>query len=302
MPNRVEPAMTKKKRSSTKNYFRLSFRDILNILVAIAVPISIGIYTVVTTNQDMNTAKLEAEEQRRIAQESLQQKLYSDFIDSIYQLYKDGELNETYSPWAFANARYRAMHRQLDTVRKAHVLQFLKEKELIGRGDCITGCEQKQLKDIIRLNGLNFDGVQLSSETGKLSQMDLRCVELDRVSFVGAILTDVDLSGTSFERSNFNGAKFIGSTLDCTKFNGTQMDGIDFSKSSLNNVEFINVDLSKTKLTEEQIQQSTFINSTMPNGNVFTKSSTTSTMKTISIDDQNTFIHKITSVATRELK
>ena len=284
MLNRVEPVNSTipeskptSKTSSTNSYFRLTFKDLLNILIAVTVPIAIGIYTAVTTNQQMKTAKLEADERQRIAHESFQQSIYNGFIDNIYQLHKDGELNDSYSPWAFANARYRAVHRQLDTVRKAHVLQFLKEKELIGRDECITGCEEKQLKDIIRLNALSFDYLQLFSETGTLNQLNFKCIELDRVSLVNAIITNVDLSGVSFKGSNLNGAQFIGSTLNCAKFNGTQMDGTDLRKSNFTQAEFINVDLSTAKLTREQIEQSTFINVTMPNGTVLTQSVTAST-------------------------
>ena len=207
--NTIPESKPTSKKSSTKSYFRLTFKDLLNILIAVTVPIAIGIYTGVTTNQQMKTAKLEADERQRIAHESFQQSIYNDFIDNIYQLHKDGELNDSHSPWAFANARYRAVHRQLDKVQKAHILQFLKEKELIGRDESITGCEKEQPKDIIRLNALNFDYLQLFSETGTLNQLNLKCVELDRVSLVGAILTNVDLSGVSFEGSNLNGARSL---------------------------------------------------------------------------------------------
>ncbi|CAF4507323.1 unnamed protein product, partial [Didymodactylos carnosus] len=36
-----------------------------------------------------------------------QQQIYNDFIDNIYTLHRDSELNETSKPWAFANARYK---------------------------------------------------------------------------------------------------------------------------------------------------------------------------------------------------
>ncbi|CAF4698321.1 unnamed protein product, partial [Didymodactylos carnosus] len=110
-----------------------------------------------------------AEERRQFdlkqATELQQQQIYNDFIDNIYTLHRDDELNETSEPWAFANARYRAAHRQWDAVRKAHALQFLKEKGLIGRDQCTTGWEVKQLVDIIRLNELDLDNVQLISQT-----------------------------------------------------------------------------------------------------------------------------------------
>ena len=262
------------RKTSTGSYFRLTFKDLLSVLTAITVPIAIGIYTGVTNNQQATVAKLTADRQQHIADESQQQQLYNDFIDDMYQLDKDGELNESRNPWAFANARYRAVHRQLDGIRKAYVLQFLKEKELIGRNQCQTGCEQKALEDIIRLSRLNFDHLQLFSETGKLDQMNLKCAAFDRVSLIGAMITNVDLSGTTFQGSNLSGTKFTGSSLACAMFNGTQMDGIDFGDANLAGATFINVDLSKVKMTPEQRQQSTFINQTTPTGTVFAESTT----------------------------
>ena len=236
--------MTAERELSKRNYFKLTFKELLTILTATFVPIAIGIYTTVLTNQQTQAARLAAHKQQSIADESQQQHLYNDFIDDIYQLHKDGELNDTHSPSAFANARFRALHRQIDQVRKALVLQFLKEKELIGRNQCQTGCEPKQLEDIIRLNKLNFDDLQLFSETGKVNQLNLKCVELDRVSLINAKMMNTDLSGSTFNGSNLNGAKFIDSSLVCAKFNGAQLDGVDFGDSNLEGTEFVNVDLS----------------------------------------------------------
>ena len=281
MANRVEPmnntgvrTIIADKNPAKRSYFYLTFKDVLNILIATSVPIAIGIYTAVTTGQQIKAAQLAADKQQLIADESRQQHLYNSFIDDIYELHKDGELNDTLSPWAFANARYRSIHRQLDMLRKAHVLQFLKEKELIGRDQCPTGCEKKQLPDIIRLGELNFNGLQLVSETGKLNRLNFKCVTLDRVSLVGAMITNVDMSGAVFEESNLSGAKFTGSSLKCAEFIGGQLDGTDFGDSKMENATFVNVDLSTAKFTTQQLQQWTFVNTTLPNGTIATTSDT----------------------------
>jgi hypothetical protein len=143
------------------------------------------------------SAKLAADEQQRTASERrafdleraselYQQQIYKDFLDAMYTLDKDGKLNDSAEPWAFANARYRAAHREFDTIRKVQALLFLKEKELIGRQKCArtTGCEEKNMTDVINLTGLSFDGLNLTSETGNLSRVDLSCVEFDRINLV----------------------------------------------------------------------------------------------------------------------
>lgn len=282
MLNRVEPAngitvrnITAERKGPKRNYFKLTFKELLTILTSTFVPIAIGIYTTVLTDQQVNAAKLAADKQQRIADEAQQQHLYNNFIDQIYQLSRDGELNDTHNPWAFANARYRAVHRQLDDIRKALVLQFLKEKELIGRNQCQTGCERKQFDDVIRLNKLNFDRLHLYSETGRLDHLNLTCVKFDRVSLVNATMMNVDLSGSIFDGSKLNGAIFIDSTLVCVNFNGTQLNYVDFGNSNLEGVKFINIDLSTTKLTARQMQQANFFNVIMPNGTTISESGTT---------------------------
>ncbi|CAF4207303.1 unnamed protein product, partial [Rotaria sordida] len=71
--------------------------------------------------------------------------------------------------WAFANARFRAAHRQWDAIRKADILQFLKENQLIGRKPSIKNRAVKKVDNIIHLNDLNFDNISLTSPTGSLN-------------------------------------------------------------------------------------------------------------------------------------
>jgi len=224
-----------------------------------------AIYTTITTHQQQRLADERRQFELQQAAELYQQSLYDDFIDDMYQLHKDGELNDTHNPWAFANARYRVLHRRIDVLRKAQVLQFLKEKQLIGRNHCQTGCEQKKLNDIIRLNTLNFDGIQLSSDTGMLNQLDIKCVLFDHLSLGNARFTNVDLSGAVFDGSILNGVKFIGSTLACVKFDGTKLDGADFGDSNLDGAIFINVNMSTVKLSKKQLQMVTILNTILPN-------------------------------------
>jgi hypothetical protein len=123
---------------------KLTLKECLTLLIGTTIPVVIGIYTAVSNTQMQKSAKFAVDEQERIASERrvfdlkqagelYQQQLYKIFLDDIYTLHKDGELNNSANPWAFANARYRAGHRLWDTNIKAQVLQFLKEKQLIGR-------------------------------------------------------------------------------------------------------------------------------------------------------------------------
>ncbi|CAF0797111.1 unnamed protein product [Adineta steineri] len=250
-------------------FWHLTFKDILTILCAAAIPIALAIYAALDSEQ----AKKEAEKTRQFdleqSRELRQQTLYDEFINNIYKLDKDGYLKERKNPWAFANAYYRAAHLQWDTIRKAYVIQFLKEKQLIGRNNCTNGCRITKLDDIIRLNKLNFDNVHLASQTGALHQLDLECVSFDEVSMSNAVFSSVNLNGASFDGAQLDKVKFDGSSFRCASFNGTNLEGAHFSNS----------DLSGAKLTKDQIKQASYDNVTLPNGEKSETTSSTTTKK-----------------------
>ena len=109
-------------------FWQSSLYDTLTILCAAVIPVSVGIYTAITDQQ-------EQEQNDQIQQFDFNQKtetrrdtVYDEFLLNIHTMDKDGQLNDTTNLWAFANAYYRAAHRQLDSGRRANLVQFLKEK------------------------------------------------------------------------------------------------------------------------------------------------------------------------------
>ncbi|CAF1370508.1 unnamed protein product [Adineta steineri] len=263
-------------------FWHFTFKDILTILCSAAIPIALAIYTAIGSQQQKReaekTRQFDLEQAEKIREFDLQQSaelrqqtLYDEFLNNIYKLDKDDYLNDTKHPWAFANAYYRAAHRQWDTVRKADVLQFLKEKQLIGRNNCTNGCRTTNLDDIIRLNELDFDNVHLESQTGTLHQLNLQCVSFDQVSMSNAVFSFASLNGVSFDGARLDNVKFDGSSLRCADFNGANLTGAHFSNS----------DMTGAKLTEDQIKQAYFHNVIMPNGEKSETTSSTTTKNSI---------------------
>ncbi|CAF1126710.1 unnamed protein product [Adineta steineri] len=259
-------------------FWHFTFKDVLTILCSAAVPIALTIYTTIGSQQEKEAEKTR-QFQLEQSRELRQQTLFDDFVNNIYKLDKDGYLKEKKNPWAFANAYYRAAHRQWDAVRKADALQFLKEKQLIGRNNCTNGCRTTKLDDIIRLNQLNFDNVQLASQTGVLNQLNLECVSFDQVSMSNAILSLASLNGVSFDGGRLDNVKFEDSSLLCASFSGVNMSGADFGNTNLTGAHFSNSDLSGAKIREDQINQASFHNVTMPNGQKSEITSSTTTKK-----------------------
>ncbi|CAF1398344.1 unnamed protein product [Didymodactylos carnosus] len=104
--NQAEPAGVKKSEKQQKeNYFKLTFNELLSILCTATIPIAIIIYTTITRDQQTQAAKERSQFDLKQAAELQQQQIYNRFIDDIYTLHRDGELNDTAKPRAFANAR-----------------------------------------------------------------------------------------------------------------------------------------------------------------------------------------------------
>lgn len=266
--NQITPFGITKSKEKSRNW-KLTLKECLTLLIGSTIPVVIAIYTAVTNEQMQKSAKFAADEQQRLASEQqafdlqqaaelYQQQLYKNFLDDMYTLHKDGKLNVSANPWVFANARYRAVHREWDTFRKELVLQFFKEQRLIGRQECTTECEIKNIEDIIRLNGLSFDHINLSSQTGSLKKLDLSCISFDEISMVNATISYTNLNGITFINSRLNGTKFQDVSFQCAAFYNTQLDGTDFGNSNLEGARFIDVNLSTTKLTPKQKQQAIF--------------------------------------------
>ncbi|CAF4102893.1 unnamed protein product [Adineta steineri] len=262
-----------------RSFWNFTLKDILAIISSVAIPIALAIYTAIGYQQQKQQAEKKQKFDFEQSRELRQQTLYDEFLNNIYKLDKDAYLNDTRNPWAFANAYYRAAHRQWDTIRKADVIQFLKEKQLIGRNNCTNGCRTTNLDDIIRLNELSFDKLRLTSETGVLNKLNLQCVSFDQVSMSNGEFSSVNLNGVSFVGAQLDNAKFDDSSLLCVSFNGANLTGAHFSNS----------DMTGAKITEDQIKQASFHNVTMPNGK---KSETTSSTTTKEPTTQTTAMIK----------
>ena len=150
MSNRVEPTITTDQ-PLKQRYFSLSFYQLLTCVCAAAVPIAVCVYTATDSRQKMQEANANRQFDFEQAEKLRQQHIFDQFIQDIYMLDKDGQLNESVKPWIFANARYWSTNRQWNPETKVDGLVFLKRKELIGRQCQINNNQMNKLEDIIQI-------------------------------------------------------------------------------------------------------------------------------------------------------
>lgn len=239
-------------------FFHLSLKDLLTILFITILPIVVFIHTAVMTRN---------EKERAI--ELRQQQIFDQFLDYIYQLHVDQELDDSAEPWAFANARYRSAHRQWDADRKQQSIQFLKEKGLIGReyeytdqGVMKVGCS----RDIILLKNLNFDGVRFESPAQHVYKLNLTCIHFDHVSLADAHFSGLDLQYAIFDQSFLSGTVFENTSLKNAVFYQSDLSGVDLTTAEMTGTQFVGVDLSNVKISETQLNQVVLRNVTIPDG------------------------------------
>ena len=256
------------------SFWHFTLYEILTLICTAAIPVAVAVYTVISTEQGNKEADQKREFDLAHATEVRQHTLYDQFLEDMYNLEKDGHLKPDKQPWTFANAYYRAMQRQWDATRKADILHFFKDKELIGKAKWLETRSLQPPVDVISLKGLNFDNVYLTSPTGSLNPLDFKYIAFDQVSMVNTKFSFVNVNGATFNHAQLDHVQFEDSSLASATFNGTILKDANFSNSDLTGTRFINVDLSTVHLTQDQLQQAAFENTTFPNG-TFTQSTTT---------------------------
>ncbi len=247
--------------SSTKTFW-----DWLQLLGVLAVPAVIGIGALVFITKQVQAREAENTDNQR--EEALQA-----YIDEMLKLLLVNDLRRASNDEVRKIARVRTLTvlRRLDPGRKASVLQFLQEADLVNEDTCLVELEGVDLSGA-RLNGIRLDGVNLREANlsgANLNSASLSGIDLSGARLIGAYLNDADLSRANLSEadlseanmgwgilsgpagsrimlgpSNLSEANLRGARLNAANLRGTNLRGADLSGA----------DLSGTKgITDEQI-------------------------------------------------
>jgi uncharacterized protein YjbI with pentapeptide repeats len=131
----------------------------------------------------------------------------------------------------------------LDASRKARVVRYLVEADLITRENPVIDLRDTDLRGVdlkgIDLNHRNLSGVYLTE--ANLSEANLRDVNLS-----GATLTDATLSDATITDTNLTDADLSGADLTYAELSNTALSGADLSGADLRDAQ---------GLTQAQIEQ-----------------------------------------------
>jgi uncharacterized protein YjbI with pentapeptide repeats len=208
--------------------------DWLDLLV-VPIFLAIGGY-LLSIFQKESEKKIELDRQRQNALNSYVAQISSLLLEKRLRTSKMGSevrsLARTYTRIALGN---------LDSNRKAGVLQFLIESELIGKDP------------IISLEGADLTNSNLSN--ARLVGAEIKGARFANSTLKDANLYDSNLCGCNFSNSIFDGASLEGTDLSYTILKGAKLRNTDLTKTNLEWANLENADLSNTIITMEQIKK-----------------------------------------------
>jgi uncharacterized protein YjbI with pentapeptide repeats len=198
--------------------------------------------------------------QLRLEEQRAQNAALQAYLDQMSQLMLEGDLlssEEDSEVRTLARARTQTVLGQLDSDRKASVVQFLYEASLIKKEDPVLNLSN------VGLRGANLSQLDLSD--ANLSGAVLRRADLHGTNLSDAILSGAELNNADLRDANMSGANLSSAYLNFAnlsgavvlnnanlidaKLPGTNMSGAFLRNADLREAQLIETDLSGADLS-----------------------------------------------------
>jgi uncharacterized protein YjbI with pentapeptide repeats len=252
------------------------------ICSSILVPIMIGLLTLTMSvvqlyianqerRQDFAISEANRDKDRFIANRTREQDflianklrwdtILATYIKEMSEIFaKSNGSSRQLDPFLATVARAKTLTacRQLDTERKAWLIQFLYESGAILVGE-----------NPIDMTNAYLDGIDLSTTVfNSIQQASLRGISLSGASLINASFDERYLNGANFSGCTMLGASFRRARLDNATFQKTSLRDADFTGSSTKRVNFVWSDLRRSNLNDNQLHRaSSFYLTILPNG------------------------------------
>jgi uncharacterized protein YjbI with pentapeptide repeats len=224
-----------------------SIWDWLTLLGVLAVPLVLGIATILLSTQQAHLADLQHESDQKLAQlqhdadqkQALDQQratILQTYIDNIQDLLLNHNLlgsKSTDDVAVLARARTLTAIQGLDVSRKGVLVKFLYEARLIG----LLDSKNKPLPPIINLGGTSLNRTDLDG-------IDLSNTSLDGVNLYYSTLNGADLNNATLNGADLSGAKLSGANLINAQFKCLEYKCADLSVATLNGANLQEADLT----------------------------------------------------------
>ncbi len=206
--------------------------------------------------------------EREIAADNQREEALQAYLDRMSELLIDKGLRNTSEESeerVTARARTLAILRRLDPARKATVLQFLYESQLIKRNNPIVlldGAEitGANLRRIILINttlrGISFTGANLAE--AYLSESNLSGTDFTGANLIGANLRGANVAGAFLSKANLAETYLAEAKLSLVNLAGADvseanLDGANLDGANLDGANLRGADLERATVTNEQL-------------------------------------------------
>jgi len=242
------------------------------LLLSISVPLMIGIFTLVTTFQELQSNRQAREQELKIAlydggreysmaEELRREIVFDQYLRDISDLLKQKITNNlTDEDLILARVKTLTTFRQLDTKRKEYLLQFLYDSNLIKMSSISAY--------LLDLSGINLNNITFHSLTSNLvnrKSFSLRYIKLDNVFLINSSFINIDLFHAKFQGSVISGRNFSHTTVSRSNFVNCLLDDCDFTGAFVTSVNFTGASLNRSKIVLTG-EGNIFKNAIFPNG------------------------------------
>jgi uncharacterized protein YjbI with pentapeptide repeats len=233
--------------------------------------------------------------QQQLEEQRAQNAALQAYLDQMSQLMLEGDLlsakENSEEVRTLARARTQTVLGQLDSDRKASVVQFLYEASLINKEQPVLNLSDVGLRGVnlsrLDLSGANLSGANLTDADlsgADLSDAILNSAEMKDANLSDASLSGADLIGAKLYDANLRSAVLNNAHLTGAKLQGANMSGAFLRYAELREAKLIETNLSGADLsgadltdallnhakgvTEEQLKDKakTIKGATMPDG------------------------------------
>jgi uncharacterized protein YjbI with pentapeptide repeats len=222
--------------TATEKLPERTFLDWLQLLGALAIPVVVGFGTVwFTTKQGQVSNEENKDNQREAALQA-----YLNNMSELLLKEKLRESAEDAEVRKIARARTLTVLRGLDAVRKASVLQFLYESDLIDKD-----------KYIIDLGGADLSGANIGR--AHLFGSNLRAANLGKANLLGAYLESAYLAGANLRGADLRQADLIQTDLFRANLSGANLSMAGFYRANLLQASLEGADLRAANLLQANL-------------------------------------------------
>lgn len=255
MKQQDQAIQTDGRRRSSHN-FGLTLKDLIKLLVSMILPLVLGIFTIISANnqqrdiirqnerdgwlrqQEWQIANKHNELLRQMALEQYQDNLLVIYTKEMGDLLKESNGSLTCNSIISTIARAKTLNtiRQLDSSRSSNIIRFLYEARQL------TNANETYALDIstIELFNVTKNIFKTILEIGRLF---LTGIFLYNCTFNETRLIDIDISFTQFKYVNFSASEFYNITISSAElrhveFISANLKDVTISYTQLNNVNF----------------------------------------------------------------